>query len=102
MTEKTKSDAECQKRFTDAFKAEAVRLVKTSGWPLRAVAEDLGMGLSTLWKWVVVEREADLLSGPHPDTAKELARLRKENEILRLERDLLRKAAAFFAKETMK
>lgn len=45
-------------------------------------------------------READLLSGPHEDTAKELARLRKENEIVRAERELLRKAAAFFAKET--
>lgn len=38
-----------------------------------------------------------MLSGPHEDTAKELARLRKENEILRAERDLLKKAAAFFA-----
>ena len=41
------------------------------------------------------------VSGPHEDTAKELARLRKENELLRQERDLLKKAAAFFAKETM-
>lgn len=110
MTEKTKSGPKVgqtsgavrQKRFTDAFKAEAVRLVKTSGRPLRAVAEDLGVGLSTLGKWVGFEREADLLSGPHPDVTKELARLRKENEILRQERDLLKKAAAFFAKETMK
>jgi transposase len=42
------------------------------------------------------------LSGPHSDASKELARLRKENEILRQERDLLKKAAAFFARETMK
>lgn len=102
MTEKTKSGVGRQKRFTDAFKAEAVRLVKTSGRPLRAVAEDLGVGLSTLGKWVGADREADLLSGPHPDVGKELARLRKENEILRQERDLLKKAAAFFAKETMR
>lgn len=45
-------------------------------------------------------READLLSGPHEEMRKELARLRKENEILKAERDLLKKAAAFFAKET--
>lgn len=102
MTEKTTSGAGRQKRFTDAFKAEAVQLVKTSGLPLRAVAEDLGVGLSILGKWVGTEREADLLAGPHPDVGKELARLRKENEILRQERDLLKKAAAFFAKETMK
>ena len=64
------------------------------------VADDLGIGRSTLGKWLAKHREADLLSGPHEDTAKELARLRKENEILRAERDLLKKAAAFFAKET--
>lgn len=88
--------------FTDEFKTEAVRLAETSGRPLRVIAEDLGIGLSTLGKWISAAREADLLSGPHEDTAKELARLRKENEILRQERDLLKKAAAFFAKETVK
>jgi transposase len=40
------------------------------------------------------------LSGPHDDVGKELARLRKENELLRQERDLLKKATAFFARET--
>ena len=88
--------------FTDGFKAEAVRLAGTSGRPLRAIADDLGVGLSTLGKWVSAAKEADLLSGPHEDTAKEMARLRKENDILRQERDLLKKAAAFFAKETIK
>lgn len=89
-------------KFTDDFRAEAVRLVLSSGRPQRAIADDLGVGLSTLGKWVAAYKEADLLSGPHEDTAKELARLRKENELLRQERDLLKKAAAFFAKETMK
>jgi transposase len=45
-------------------------------------------------------REKDLFSGPHDDAQKELARLRRENELLRAERDLLKKAAAYFAKET--
>lgn len=58
---------------------------------MRAIAEDLGVGLSTLGKWVSSTKEADLLSGPHEDTARELARLCKENEILRQERDLLKK-----------
>lgn len=88
------------RKFTDEFKREAVRLVQTSGRTVGQVAGDLGIGHSTLGKWLTKYREADLLSGPHEDTAKELARLRKENEILRAERDLLKKAAAFFAKET--
>ena len=44
--------------------------------------------------------EAALLAGPHDDLHKELARLRRENELLRAERDLLKKATAFFARET--
>jgi transposase len=64
------------------------------------VADDLDMGLSTLTRWNRRYREADLLSGPHEDTTKELARLRKDNELLRQERDLLKKATAFFARET--
>jgi transposase len=63
------------------------------------VADDLGIGLSTLTRWKRRYREADLLAGPHEDTAKELARLRKENELLRQEREILKRAATFFAKE---
>ena len=102
MTNEKKRGPGRHAQFSDDFKAEAVRLTQTSGRPLRAIAEDLGVGLSTLGKWVSAAKEADLLSGPHEDTARELARLRKENEILRQERDLLKKAAAFFARETMK
>lgn len=87
---------------TPEFRAEAVRLVETSGRSVAAIGEDLGIGKSTLTRWLTQHREADLLSGPHSDVSKELARLRKENEILRQERDLLKKAAAFFARETTK
>lgn len=86
--------------FTDDFQHEAVRLTETSGRTIAQVADDLGIGLSTLTRWKRRYREADLLSGPHEGTAKELARLRKENELLRQEHDLLKKATAFFAKET--
>ena len=89
-----------RRTFTEEFKREAVRLVDTSGLPIRQVAEDLGIGLSTLTRWLRIFREQELLSGPHDDVDKELARLRKENELLRQERDLLKKATAFFAKET--
>ena len=79
------------RKFTEDFKREAVRLVQTSGRTIEQVADDLGIGRSTLGKRLAKHREADLLSGPHDDTAKELARLRKENEILRAEWELLKK-----------
>lgn len=85
--------------FTEEFKQEAVRLTETSGRTIAQVADDLGIGLSSLTRWKRMYREADLLSGPHEDTAKEIARLRKENEILRQEREILKRAATFFAKE---
>ncbi len=89
-----------RRTFREEFKREAVRLTETSGRTIAQVANDLGLGLSTLARWRRRYRDADLLSGPHEDTSKELARLRKENELLRQERDLLKKATAFFARET--
>jgi transposase len=85
--------------FTEEFRKETVRLLDTSGRTIAQVAKDLGLGLSTLTRWKRQYREADLLAGPHEDTAKELARLRKENEVLRQEREILKRAATFFAKE---
>ncbi len=89
-----------RKHYTEEFKREAVRLVEVSGRPIPEIAADLGVGRATLNRWIKEFRDQDLLSGPHEDTSKELARLRKENELLRQERDLLKKAAAFFARET--
>ena len=63
------------------------------------VAEDLGVGKSTLGKWMTAHHHEDLMSGPHDDVQKELKRLRKENRILREERDILKKATAFFASQ---
>ena len=84
----------------DAFWREAVRLLATSGRTIRQVADDLGIGMSSLGKWKRTFDRAELMEGPHDDVTKELARLRRENELLRAERDLLKKATAFFAKET--
>ena len=89
-----------RRSFTEDFKREAVRLTRTSGRTISQVAEDIGIGLSTLTRWKRKYQEADLLSGPQDDVEKELARLRKENKLLREERDLLKNAAVFFAKET--
>jgi transposase len=94
MTQRTR------RSFTEDFKREAVRLTQTSGRTISQVAEDIGIGLSTLTRWKHKYQEADLLSGPQDDVEKELARLRKENKLLREERDLLKNAAVFFAKET--
>ena len=84
-----------RKVFTQEFKSEAVRLVETSGLTIQQVAEDSGVGLSTLTRWLRIHRNQELLSAPHDDVNKELARLRKENQILRAERDLLKKGTAF-------
>jgi len=83
--------------YDEAFRREAVRILATSGRTVLEVAEDLGIGRSTLTKWKRQFEEAELLAGPHDDVNKELARLRRENEFLRAERDLLKKATAFFA-----
>lgn len=79
-----------QRVFTEDFKREAVRILQTSGRGISVVAADLGIGKSTLDRWRRMLEEQDLLSGPHEDMNKELARLRKENELLRQERDLLK------------
>ena len=91
-----------QRRFTKDFENEAVRLALTSGRTQREIAEDLGVGLSTLVRWIGRgrDRAAEGTGGPaETDTAAELKRLRRENEILRQERDILKRATAFFARE---
>ena len=91
-----------QRRFTKDFENEAVRLALTSGRTQREIAEDLGVGLSTLVRWIGRSRDraAEGTGGPsETDTAAELKRLRRENEILRQERDILKRATAFFARE---
>jgi transposase len=91
-----------QRRFTKDFENEAVRLALTSGRTQREIAEDLGVGLSTLVRWIGRSRDraAEGTGGPaETDTAAELKRLRRENEILRQERDILKRATALFARE---
>ena len=82
------------RRFDRAFKEEAVRLLQTSGRRQRQIAGDLGISVSALGRWVAELREEDLLSGPHEDAAKEITRLRRERDLARQERDLLKKALA--------
>ena len=84
---------------TEEFRAEAVRLALASGLTRQQVADDLGIGLSTLGEWIAHHNHTDLMSGRHDDKDKGLSRLRKENRILREERDILKKATAFFASQ---
>ncbi len=90
-------------RFTKEFEGEAVRLVRTSGRTKREIADDLGVGVSTLTRWLAHSRDRQMEAPERPppgeDVAVELKRLRRENEILRQERDILKKATAFFVKE---
>lgn len=84
-------------RYTDEFRRDAVRIAVTSGLTRPHVSSDLGVGLSTLNKWVQKHQYDDLMSGPHEDVEKENERLRKEVRLLREEREVLKKAAIFFA-----
>lgn len=60
-----------------------VRILATGGRTARQAADDLGVGFSTLSNWKSRLEEAELMAGPHDDVMKELARLRRENELLR-------------------
>lgn len=85
---------------------EAVKLVLESGRPRAEVARSLGLSDNTLADWVAAERDAATrASDPHglsESEREELARLRRENIDPRTDREILRKAAAYFARETMR
>ena len=88
--------------FSEEFRAGAIRLVLDEGKTVGSVARDLDLTPSALANWVERAR-ADRTKGKSGGLTtverEELSRLRKENRQLRLERDILKKAAAFFAKE---
>jgi len=86
--------------YPPEFKAEAVRLVKTSGETIRQIAKDLGISDQTLRNWVGQDNvDAGKKSGLSSDERARMRELEKENRKLREEREILRKAAAFFAAE---
>jgi len=91
-----------RRSFTDEFKASAVRLVLEEGKTVAAAARDLDLTESALRNWVEQARTDAGRGKPGALTTaerEELGRLRKENRILQEEREILKKAAAFFAKE---
>ena len=87
--------------YPPEFRAEAVRLVRTSGKTLKEIAADLGVSTESLRKWSrQTEIDAGERDGLTTAEREELQRLRREVRLLREEREILKKAAAFFARET--
>ncbi|ADO75121.1 Transposase [Stigmatella aurantiaca DW4/3-1] len=94
-----------RRQFTEEFKAEAVKLARESGKSLPQVAKDLDLTESALRQWVQHAERSEAPAGPEPlsqSEREELLQLRRENRQLLMERDFLKKAAAFFAKEGSK
>lgn len=90
-----------RRSYTAEFKAEAVKLVLESGLTQAQASRDLGITESVLARWVQDARAAERPGALQDAEREELKRLRRENGILRKERDILKKAAAFFAKESL-
>lgn len=92
-----------RRRYTEEFKAEAVRLIRDSAQPVAQVARDLGVADHLLYRWRAEQQQAE--SHGHTRQSmraeqEELARLRREKAVLKQERDFLKRAAAFFARES--
>ena len=86
--------------YSAEFRAEAVRLVETSGQSIRQVAMDLGISNESLRRWIARTRERPPGTPLSTDERAELVELRRRVKVLETEREILRKAAAFFAQET--
>jgi len=92
-----------RRRCSEEYKAETVRLMRSSGQSMGQMALELGIGETALRRWA---QQAEVEAGRGPAGAlkrserEELAELRRENQRLRMEREILKKATAFFAKES--
>ena len=90
-----------RRAFTPAYKAEVVELCRTSGKTVGQVARDLDLVETVVRRWVnQAETDAARRAGLTTEERQELTRLRKEVRVLREERDILKRATVFFARET--
>ncbi len=89
-----------RRRFTPEFKARTVELIRTSGKPIAQVCRELDLTETAVRRWVLqAQIDAGERQGLTSAEREELTRLRRENRVLREEREILRKAAAFFARQ---
>jgi transposase len=90
-----------RRKFSDEFKRDAVEIVRSSGKPIAEVARELGIYDSSLGSWV---RQDEINRGERAglssDESRELSELRRENARLRMERELLKRAVAFWVRES--
>jgi transposase len=87
-----------RRSFSDEYKAEVIELCRTSGKSVAQVCRDLGLGETAVRRWIAhAEIDAGRRPGLTTDEHAELVALRKENRVLREERDILKRATAFFA-----
>lgn len=96
------SERRSRRQYSDEYKSEAVRLANDSGKPVTQVARELGVNANMLHRWMREEREAQAAGktrGGVKAEQEEIARLRRELARVTQERDFLKRAAAFFAKE---
>lgn len=82
---------------TDEFRQDAVRIALTSGLTRKQMADDLGVGMSTLNQWITAHRDKDVVSQEDLDLANENDRLRREIRLLKEEREIFKRATQFFA-----
>ena len=91
-----------RRKFTKEFKEEAVNLITEQGYPISEAARNLGIHANLLGRWkkeIEGGSEENLAPGSAKAMQAELIQLRKENKRLKMEREILKKAAAFFGKE---
>ncbi len=87
------------KQYPKEFKEEAVALVREQGYSVPEAAKSLGIATNILYKWKEKVESSEAGEVLAEDERVELKRLRKENKELRMEKEILKKASAFFAKE---
>jgi len=93
-----KETEQIRRTFTKEFKQDAVKMITEQGHSIAEVAKNLGISYNVLCRW---KKELSASSSVEVDALKlELKRLQKENKRLEMEREILKKAAAFFAKES--
>jgi transposase len=82
--------------YSEEFRSSSIKLALDSNQPYAQTARELGIKANTLYNWIAANRQA--ITGGNPVENDEIKRLRAENTKLKTERDILKKAAAYFAK----